>query len=189
MTDGYTKLKKVITTVNITSTQVASIFFDEWISPYGIASTVISENGQQSVSKCSTSLCFNLVITKPEITAFHAQTNGRMEWYHKTLVSRLRSRIADNQKNWNILVKTLTCAHNGQVHCSATETFFSLLLLRHSPGPISIDSSTVLPADADNGTDPVIQRRCIMVQLPTMQMNVSETSAQQQARYERCFSK
>lgn len=54
-TDRYTVLTGAIPTTKIESIEVGNIFFSDYISPYGITDTVLSDNGQQFVSKFSTS--------------------------------------------------------------------------------------------------------------------------------------
>lgn len=50
-TDKYSKLTREILTTRITSTQVSNIFFNSWVILYSILDTVLSDNGEQFVSK------------------------------------------------------------------------------------------------------------------------------------------
>lgn len=79
----------------------------------------------------------------------------------------------------------LTYACNCQVHRSIAEAPFLLVLSRGPPGPTTIESSTALPPDANNATNPVILQQRILAQLVSMCPKVSGTMAQQQVRHKR----
>lgn len=111
MTNRYTKVSKATTTLKITSTQVANMFFNDRKIPCKIADTVLSGNGQEFTSKFFKSLSSYLATTKVTTTAFHPQTNCQVGIFSKTPISRVQSYIADNQKKWNIFVALLAYAH------------------------------------------------------------------------------
>lgn len=165
-------------------TQVANIFFNDLIIPYGIPDTVLSDNVQKFVSKYFTSLRSYLGTFKYTATAFHSQTNSHVEKYNQTLVSRLRLHIADNQKNWENFVQLLTYAYDCQVYRSTAKTPFSSVLSGYLPGPTAISHPTALPPDLDNARNPVLLRRRILSQLHAMRTKVSLQLSIQEASYE-----
>lgn len=154
MTDWYAELTRAIQTTKIAPAQVANIFFNDWIVPYGIPDTVLSDNGQRFICKLFTTVPSYLVTTKPTTTAFYPQTNGHAEKYNKTTVSRLRLYVTDNKNSWDIFVQLVTYAYNCQVHFSTAEMPFSVVLFQHTPCSSTIDSSTALPLNANNAKDP-----------------------------------
>lgn len=145
MTDMYTKLTIATPTTKIAWSKVANIFSDDRITAYGTPDTMLSENGQQFVSKLFTSLCFYIGTTKLARTALSQQINAQVERNIKTLASPLRPYIKDNLKSWDIFVQPVSYAYSCQVHRFTTEKLFTLDFTRHPPGPTTHDGRTALP--------------------------------------------
>lgn len=125
-TDKYTQPTRVLPTTKITSTQVSNIFFNDWIIPYGVPDTVLSDGSQHLVCKFFTSLCSYIGAIKLTTTAFYPQTKGHVDRYKKTLVYRQWLYIADNQMNWSILTEPRPYVYNCHVHRSTAGTPFPL---------------------------------------------------------------
>ena len=129
---------------------VARTFFNDWVGPYGPPSFLLTDNGPQFVAKFFAAICLLLGVKQHTITAYHPQTNGQVERYNKTLVSRLRHYVADHQRNWDEFVQPLTYAYNIQVHKSTGTSPFSLVLSRQPSSLPAVDStSTAFPTDTD----------------------------------------
>lgn len=78
-TNSYSKLTRAIVTAKITTTQVANIFLNHWVIPYGIPETVLPDNGQRFVSKAFTSMRAYLGVKKVSAPAYHPLANGKVE--------------------------------------------------------------------------------------------------------------
>lgn len=146
---------------------------------------MLSDNGQALVSKFFTALCAYLRTAKLKTTAFRRQTNGQMEIYNGTDVSRLRIYIVDSQKKWEVFAQPLTYAYICQVHLFTAKTPISLVILRYRPGPTVIETPTVLPTDTYSEPNRVILRQRVLAQQANLGAKLSVTLAQQHVCYKR----
>ncbi|CAB4046025.1 Transposon Ty3-G Gag-Pol poly [Paramuricea clavata] len=73
----------------------------DWIALFGVPHTVVSDRGPQFASaiwkELSKILNFKVNVT----TAYHPQANGKIERFHRTLKSALRSRL-EGRSNWEM---------------------------------------------------------------------------------------
>lgn len=99
ITERYSKLTGLVPTARITTTVVACIFFDPWVTPYGIPSYLLTYNGTQVVDKFFGSLCTNLGTKHMTTTAYHPQTSASVDRYDKTIVDRLRHFVVSPQRD------------------------------------------------------------------------------------------
>lgn len=126
----------------MTATHVANMFLDHRIVPYSIRDHLVADNGPHFVSKFFATLCGFLGVKRLATTAYHFQTNGRVERYNKAAVGRLQDYVAEDQHSWDMLVQTLTYAYNMQVHRSIGVSPFKPVLSRHLSGATICDFST-----------------------------------------------
>ena len=91
MLDRSTRWIEAIPTRSITTTAVASIFIKSWIARYGLPEIVISDQGRQFEADLFKAILAYFGIERRRSTAYHPQTNGRLERAHRTLKSILRS--------------------------------------------------------------------------------------------------
>lgn len=74
--DQYNKLARAVFVLNITALNVAIVILKNWITLYGIPSTIMPDNSPQFVSKLFAVLCAAsgsmLIIT----TGYSSQSNG-----------------------------------------------------------------------------------------------------------------
>jgi hypothetical protein len=65
-----------------------------WISRFGVLATITSDRGAQFTSALWAALCSMININHSPTTAYHPQTNGLVERFHRRLKDALRSRAA-----------------------------------------------------------------------------------------------
>jgi len=76
---------------NITAQTVADIFFNNWISRFGVPKHVITDQGRQFESSLFQELLKRVGAKRLRSTAYHPQTNGLVERFHRTLKNSLRA--------------------------------------------------------------------------------------------------
>lgn len=108
----YTALITAIRKTKITSEHAANIFFNDWTVCYGIPDTMLSDSGQQLVSRLITSSCFYLGTTELATTGILPKTRRQVEWNNKSLVLRLWMCTAGSQRNWDIFMQPLSDAYS-----------------------------------------------------------------------------
>lgn len=78
ITDRYIKEDWVIPSSKASARQVASIFFDHWIVPYGIPVSLLTDNGLQFVRKLFETVYTFLGVKHFAAAAYIPQTNGKV---------------------------------------------------------------------------------------------------------------
>ena len=69
-----------------------------WVSRYGVPAVITSDRGAQFTSSLWAALCSLLNIQHNQTTAYHPQSNGMVERFHRRLKDALRARCA--AANW-----------------------------------------------------------------------------------------
>ena len=98
MIDRKTRWFEVIPLRNITADTVAKHLISNWISRYGIPKSIISDRGTQFESSLFNELAKQLGIKHLSTTAYHPQTNGMVERFHRTLKTSLAILAADTHQ-------------------------------------------------------------------------------------------
>ena len=91
MIDRKTRWPEVFPIRNINADTVVEIFVNNWVSRFGVPKRIITDQGRQFESKLFQSLLKRLGCQKLRTTAFHPQSNGLVERFHRTLKNSLRS--------------------------------------------------------------------------------------------------
>ena len=90
MIDLKSRLLSAIPISNVSASNVASIFFKEWICRYGPPAIIPSDQGQQFTSQLLNCLCENYSIRATKSSIYHPKGNSVIERAHRTLKDRLR---------------------------------------------------------------------------------------------------
>ena len=98
MIDRKTRWTEAIPLKTITAEVVGTTFIREWIARYGIPRIIVTDRGTQFESELFNVLSSKLGAQRFRTTAYHPQTNGMIERYHRTLKQSLR--ILAFQANW-----------------------------------------------------------------------------------------
>lgn len=94
--DRTTRWAEAVPLSSISASDCASALFSSWISRFGVPQIITSDRGTQFVSSLWSCLCSLLGIQHSPTTAFHPQSNGMVERYHRRLKDSLRSRLASS---------------------------------------------------------------------------------------------
>ncbi|XP_041983391.1 uncharacterized protein LOC121736335 [Aricia agestis] len=97
MTDRCTKWLKAIPVQEITAEVVAKAFYDNWIARFGVPLRITTDQGRQFESSLFRTLLQKFGITRIRTTAFHPQSNGQIERWHRTMKTALVARGASTQ--------------------------------------------------------------------------------------------
>ena len=189
ITDRYSKMARAIPMQDTTTKDVAQVFVEHWVYPYGIPNKLLTDNGPQFESKLFAAICQFLGVKHSTTTAYHPQTNGQTERYNRTLVERLRHYVSDHQKSWDEYVQPLTYAYNIQVHRSTGTTPYSLVLSRHPPNPSIESFPTVVPTDSDESVSINEMKKRVLLRFAEAIKRADTRSTTQQAQYKRYFDR
>ena len=89
--DRFTRWPEVIPLTSITAESVAQAFLSGWISRFGVPSTIITDRGRQFQSQLWNRLLSLIGSKRARTTAYHPQTNGMVERFHRQLKAALKA--------------------------------------------------------------------------------------------------
>ena len=98
--DRTTRWPEAVPIAETTADTVVQAFIDHWISRYGVPLTVTSDRGSQFTSEAWRLALSKLGINVSVTTAYHAQANGLVERFHRTLKNSLRCAVRTSQ-SWS----------------------------------------------------------------------------------------
>jgi len=89
MIDRFTRWVEAVPVTNISAETVARTIYDTWIARFGVPSRIITDQGRQFESDIFRELARLLGIKKFRTTAYHPQSNGKIERWHCTVKNAL----------------------------------------------------------------------------------------------------
>ncbi len=92
--DRTTRWPEAIPLNNIAAADCAAALFTGWIQRFGVPTVITSDRGAQFTSTLWAALCSLLSINHIKTTAYHSQSNGLVERFHRRLKEALRARLA-----------------------------------------------------------------------------------------------
>jgi hypothetical protein len=84
---------EAVPVTSITAESVAKAFITGWVSRFGTPLELVTDRGQQFESALFRQLSRSLGFHRIRTTAFHPQSNGLLERFHRTLKAALRSKV------------------------------------------------------------------------------------------------
>ena len=101
MIDRATSWVEAIPLNEITANAVTTTFNNVWVSRFGPPETIISDQGLQFESNRFNEYCQDMGIEHNRTTAYHPQSNGKVERWHRALKNSLRCYSTDANKTWS----------------------------------------------------------------------------------------
>lgn len=96
MIDRGSRWPEAVPIVEMTAETVARAIFETWIVRYGCPLKLTTDQGRQFESNLFKELMKLFGVNKLRTTAYHPQSNGLVERWHRSLKSALMARIIDN---------------------------------------------------------------------------------------------
>ena len=93
--DRFTRWPEAIPVSDISADTVSSVIYKEWICRYGCPSRITTDQGRQFESDLFNALMRLLGVCKIRTTAYHPQSNGLIERWHRSLKNALTARLTD----------------------------------------------------------------------------------------------
>lgn len=130
MIDRATKWPEAYPIENITAETVANVLYDNWIARFGCPDTITTDRGTQFESELFIKLMQRMGIQRIHTTAYHPQSNGLIERWHRTLKTSLAAKL--NSINWTCELPTvllgLRAAYKEDIGTSAAELLYGQTL-------------------------------------------------------------
>lgn len=119
--------------------------FSKIILEQGIPKVILTDQGSAFMSALFKNLCKMFKIKQIRSTAWHPQSNGSLERFHREFKEFFRHYIDKDQSNWDQFVDLSIWSHNTSVHTATGYTPFFLFHAREANVPSSF-SRDVPPA-------------------------------------------
>lgn len=144
MIDRFSCWTEAIPLNCITAESVAECFFTNWVARFGSPISILTDQGRQFESALHRALTSFLGIKRLRTTAYHPQTNGKLERWHRSLKTALK---AHHNEHWTealpIILLGLRCVVREDAEASPAEMLYGSNI--RLPGeffePTPIDSS------------------------------------------------
>jgi hypothetical protein len=94
MVDRTTRWPEAVPLASTTAADCAAALLQGWIQRFGVPGIITSDRGPQFTSSLWAALCSLLAIKHTQTTAYHPQSNGLVERFHRRLKDALRARAA-----------------------------------------------------------------------------------------------
>ena len=92
--DRTTRWPEAIPLNGVAAADCAAALVSGWIQRFGVPSVITSDRGAQFTSSLWAALCSILSISHVQTTAYHPQSNGLVERFHRRLKEALQARAA-----------------------------------------------------------------------------------------------
>jgi transposase InsO family protein len=92
--DRTSRWPEAISIVASTTVDCANALFQGWVSRFGVQAVITSDRGAQFTSSLWVAPCTLLHIQYNQTTAYHPQSNGMVEHFHRRLKDALRAHCA-----------------------------------------------------------------------------------------------
>ena len=146
--DYLTKWPEVFATADQTSPTIARLLVEEVIPRHGVPSELLSDRGTSFLSKLMEDVYKLMGISKTSTTAYHPQTDGLVERFHRTLTDMLAKSVEKNGKDWDKHLPYVLFAYRSGLQQSTGESPFYLLYGRDPRLPT--DEVLNVPVDRRN---------------------------------------
>ena len=127
--DRYTRWPEAIPIADITSQTVVKAFSENWVARFGAPSTVTTDRGSQFESCKFNEFLSYIGCSRVRTTAYHPQSNGLIERFHRRLKEGIKARSSDSwvQVLPSILLGIRTAVRD-DTDCSPSEMLYGTAL-------------------------------------------------------------
>jgi transposase InsO family protein len=92
--DRSTRWPEAYPVADTSAATCAKVLLEEWVARFGVPDIITSDRGAQFTSSLWRAICSTLNISHQQTTAYHPQSNGLVERFHRRLKDALRARAA-----------------------------------------------------------------------------------------------
>ena len=149
LVDTATRWPKAVPLRDIRTTDVASALFNIF-SRLGLPKQILSDNGQQLVSKAMSEVMKMMGIDRRLATTYHAQSNGMVERFNGTINNMLHKLTTDKPHTWDKLIPAVLFAFREISNTTTGCPPFTIMYGRQVRG------SADIIADICSGTDNIV---------------------------------
>ena len=136
MTDHFMRYTLVVVMKDQTAKTVMKVFYECFIAVLGAPAKLLSDRGANFTSALVEELSAAFGIQKCRTTAYHAQYNGQVEWFHQMLFHMIGKLVHDKKAQWEQHLPELLQAYNSTRSTVTSYSPHYLMFRRHPCLPI-----------------------------------------------------
>lgn len=123
--DRFTRWPEAFPIADIEAETVARHFFDGWITRFGVPAKVTTDQGRQFEARLFKKLAETTGFERIRTTAYHPQSNGLVERFHRQLKAALRCHASDRwTRTLPIVLLGVRTAWKDDIHATAAEMVY-----------------------------------------------------------------
>ena len=124
--DRFTRWPMAVPLSNTVTSTVLAAFLSHWIGNFGVPTHIVTDRGAQFESVQFTAFLRDFGIKRCRTTAYHPQSNGLVERFHRTLKSSLM--CTPHPERWSenlaLVLLGLRSTERADLGCSPAELFY-----------------------------------------------------------------
>ena len=118
-----------------TALTLATTLYDEWFMEYFLPVNIVSDNGPAFVSEIYRELCTLFYVKALFVTAYHPESNSKIERVHKDFKPALKAYVAASGRDWDLLLKPIVLAKRTAL---IDNSVYSPYHLWHNRAPVTV---------------------------------------------------
>ena len=138
MVDHFTNWCELIPVKSVTSKATVETISDQWISRYGCPEAILTDQGTNFESGLFYHVCKRFGIKKLRTTAYHPQTNSKVERLNRFIAAGLSMYVNRAQNDWHKHLQPVAFAYRSSVIENLNETPYFMLFGRDSRLPLDV---------------------------------------------------
>lgn len=156
--DRFSRWPEAYPMKDMTANTIAHVFVNQYIPRFGVPLTITTDQGTQFESKLFQELLRFLGTNRIRTTAYHPQSNGMVERFHREFKSSLRA--TDNSIHWSDEIPLVLLGIRTTFRDSTNATPSEMLYGENIrvPGELTVSNEQFDPSDPNNFVDKLRQR-------------------------------
>ncbi|MES9881485.1 MAG: DDE-type integrase/transposase/recombinase [Sedimenticola sp.] len=180
--DSFSRWSEAFPLKTQTAKEVSHVLYSEIFTRYGAPRILVSDRGQNFMSKLVRALCEMFDITRHHTSSYHPQTNSTCERLNSTLAQTLRMYSAPDQQNWPSLIPSVMMAFRISPATESTGLSpFHLVFGKEMNLPVdtSLIPKSTLGPDATDHFNNLIVRLKVVKEIATSNMRTKQEKSKE----------
>ena len=155
VTDSFSHWAEAFPLKTQEAQEIADILYSEIFTRYGACRSLVSDRGQNFLSKIVSILCKLFNVTRHHTSSYHPQSNVACERLNSTLAQSLRAYCSKEQENWSRILPSVMMAFRMSPSTQSTQ-FSPYYMLFGKEMPLPIDTALIPEEIIDQAPDKFI---------------------------------
>jgi len=180
--DHFSRYAEAVPLKTQTAEETAEAFIENVILRHGVPERVLTDQGRNFVSELFKEICRALNIKKLQTTAYHPQSNGVVERFHRTLIESMSHYVEEDGHDWVRWVPFALAAYRSLPHSSTGYTPNYLIFGREASTPSDVNLHDIQINSSSKGYLGELRHRLKVAQRVAIGMSEAAYHRRTQAR-------